>query len=154
MVRRPRGPGFAVLSGLLALLAACASTPQATHERDREAKQFGTHPASATLYVYRLDSGAEDSALWINERLIGATLPYTYFRVHLDPGRHTLSGVGADNGRLTLDVRAGALYFVALTVQAGQSFYQPVPQRVGREVVAKCCHLLENWAPAQRPLLW
>lgn len=152
-----RRAGTWVLARLLlclgGLVAGCASTPQASSERDREAKQFGTHPASATLYVYRIDTSTEDSVLWIGERLIGATLRNTYFRVNLEPGRHVLTGMGHDDGRLRIEVRPGMLYFVALTVLAGQSRFELVPDATGRKAITNCCSLLENWAPGQRPLL-
>lgn len=143
----------ALLLALAATLAGCASTPQASRERDAEARQFGTHPASSTLYVYRIDTSVDDTVLWIDDRLIGATLRNAYFRVNVDPGRHVLAGMAYDNGRLTLETRPGMLYFVELTVAAGQSHFRLVPEAVGRQVVANCCSLLENWAPGQRPLL-
>ena len=44
-----RGP----LLLLVILLAGCASVPHATLQRDVEAKQYITHPGTATLYVFR-----------------------------------------------------------------------------------------------------
>ena len=38
-------------------IVACASVPEASVERDAEAKQFYTHPNSATIYVYRPEFG-------------------------------------------------------------------------------------------------
>lgn len=149
--------GIAGVSALLVvtLLAGCASTPQASPDRDSEAKQFSTHPASSTLYVYRpyFDSPDMDTVLWINGRLIGATLPGAYFRVNLDPGKHTLSGMGYDNGTFTLETRPGELYFVSLQVLGGHSRFQLTPPELGRKAIGRCCALLENWAPGQRPLL-
>ena len=148
------GPIFRYLL-LLMLLAGCASTPEATAERDADAKQFGSHPGSSTLYVYRPDSeGLEsDTVLWIDGRLIGATLPRTYFRINLDPGKHTLTGMGYDNGTLTIDTRPGELYFVSLYVVSGRSSFWQVPPEIGQKALHRCCALLENWAPGQRPLL-
>ena len=138
---------------LVAALAGCASTPQASVERDAEAKQFGSSPATATVYVYRPDTAQDETVLWIDNRLIGSTLPRTYFRVHLDPGRHVFTGVAVDNGRLELETRPGEVYFVAHTLAAGQSRFMPVSADIGRKMVANCCSLLENWASGQRPLL-
>jgi hypothetical protein len=141
---------------MLALLlgvAGCASTPQASREQDLQAKQFGTHPGMATLYVYRPESGKQDSVLWVDNRLIGSTLPFTYYRVDLDPGRHVLTGIAGDNGRLTIETRPDQVVFVALTIDAGQSHFQPVPEAFGRKALTNCCYLLETWAPGQRPLL-
>ena len=145
----------AALVLLAAGIAGCASTPQASRDQDNEAKQFSTHPASSTLYVYRpyFDSAEMDTVLWINGKLIGATLPRAYFRVHLNPGKHTLSGMGNDNGSITVETRPGELYFVALNVLSGHSHYHLVPPEIGRSAISRCCAMLENWAPGQRPLL-
>ena len=92
------------LVALLAL-AACTSTPEASRERDAEAKQFMTHPNAATIYVYRsgLNKHAQiydDPVLYVDNRLIGNALPGGYFRVDTVPGRHLLHGIGSDAGRL------------------------------------------------------
>jgi hypothetical protein len=137
------------------LFAGCASTPEATLERDADAKQFNSHPGNSTVYVYRPDSETPDSdtVLWIDGRLIGATLPKTYFRINLDPGKHKLSGMGHDNGTLNIETRPGELYFVSLYVLGGQSNFWLIPPEIGQKAISRCCSLMENWAPGQRPLL-
>ena len=152
--------GIVFMATLLTLVvlgaAGCASTPQATPERDAEAKQFGSSPAAATVYIYRPGGSAElqdDPVLWIDDRLIGATLPRAYFRVHLDPGNHVFTGLGPDNGRLTLETRPGEVYFVEQVVSGGQSRFRLVTAQLWQQVITNCCHLLETWAPGQRPLL-
>jgi hypothetical protein len=144
---------WVVLAALFAGVAGCASTPQATVARDTEAKTFPSHPATAALYIFRPDNAAEDSVLWVDNRLIGATLPGAYFVVHVKPGRHVLSGLAADNGRLMLESRPGEVVFVALRVTGGQSRFERVLLEMGRKTLLNCCALLENWAPGQRPLL-
>ena len=143
------------VAALLALLAACASTPEASPELDREAKRFDTHPGSSTIYVYRTDTPSlqDDSVLWINGRLIGATLPRTFFQIHLNPGLQRLAGYGVDNGTLVLDTRPGEAYFVRLQVLAGHSRFEAVAPDRARSELPACCALLENWRPGQRPLL-
>ena len=136
-------------------LAACASTPQAGHERDAEAKEFHAHPATAALYVYRpaLSSLDEDSVLYIDDRLIGATLPRTYFRFDVRPGKHRLHGVGPDAGTIEINVRPGEVYFVSLKVLGGNSYFALEDTGTGQQALLACCALLENWSPGQRPLL-
>ena len=136
-------------------LAACASTPQAGAERDAEAKEFHAHPATAALYVYRpgISSLDEDSVLYLNDRLIGATLPRTYFRFDVRPGRHRLHGIGPDSGSIEIAVRPGEVYFVSLKVLNGNSYFALEDAAAGREALLDCCALLENWSPGQRPLL-
>jgi hypothetical protein len=134
-------------------LSGCASTPEASRERDADAKQFRSSPAAATVYIYRPDDANDDPVLWIDGRLIGATLPRTFYRVHLDPGKHVFTGLAADNGGLALETRPGEVYFVAQIVSAGQSYFRLINKDLGRKAVTNCCTLLENWAPGQRPLL-
>lgn len=137
------------------LFAGCASTPQAPRDSDAEAKQFGTHPGFSTLYVYRsrFDRLEDPTVVYLDERIIGQTLPGAYFRIDTVPGRHVLAGIGPDAGRITVETRPGVLYFVELTVVEGQSHFGLVPDEVGRKTILGCCALLENWAPGQRPLL-
>jgi len=145
----------AAIAAVVLTLTGCASTPQAPPDADAQAKAFEAHPGAATVYIYRSPFNREDqdTVLYVDGRLIGATLPGTYFRVNLRPGKHTLHGSGIDIGQLTLDMRPGMLYFVDLAVIAGHSRFQPVAAAEGRRNVASCCVLLENWAPGQRPLL-
>ena len=137
------------------LLAGCASTPQASRERDAEAKQFVSHPATAAVYVYRNDWSTldDDSVLYVDRRLIGATLPGAYFRVDVQPGKHVLRGFGYDDGRLEIDVRPGEIHFVSLNVLSGTSHFTWRDMEIGRRQLLDCCAMLENWAPGQRPLL-
>lgn len=143
---------FGVL--FIASLYGCASTPEASRERDADAKQFSAHPAHSTLYVYRIDgSGESDPVLWVDGKLIGTTLPRTYFRVNVEPGRHMLNGMAADNGHFIIETRPGEIYFILLSQSSGNSVFQLVNSEKGRKILAECCVLLENWAPGQRPLL-
>jgi hypothetical protein len=136
-------------------LAACASTPQAGPERDAEAKEFYAHPATAALFVYRPDASSldEDTVLYIDHRLIGATLPRTFFRIDVRPGKHRLHGIGPDSGGIEVEVRPGQAYFVSLKVFGGNSYFAVEDSTAGRQDLLSCCALLENWSPGQRPLL-
>lgn len=140
---------------LAALMTACASTPQASRERDADAKGFYTQPTAATIYVYRSQFNRvdDDTVLYLDDRLIGNTLPGTYFRINTVPGRHVLHGIAADTGWISLDVRPGHLYFVRLEVIGGRSQFTQRAEDVGKREVSACCAMLENWAPGQRPLL-
>ena len=149
---------LALLVAMIAL-AGCASTPQASRERDAEAKRFLSRPDAAVIYVYRNDfptlggESSNDSVLYVNERLIGATLPMTFFRFDVRAGEHMLRGVARDMGRLTLNTRDGELYFVSLQVVGGRSVFRLVDAETGMRDILRCCSLMENWEPGQRPLL-
>jgi len=141
---------------LLAVLAGCASTPQAPRQRDAEAKQFITYPATAGIYIYRTDLHSDDdddSVLYVDGRLIGATLRRTFFRVNVNPGTHLLNGMGPDQGSLRIETRPGQNYFVELNVVSGNSFFAVVEPQLAQRTIIACCELVENWAPGQRPLL-
>ena len=159
---RPPKPYFfdSMRRGLLLalLLAGCASTPQATPERDAEAKQFIARPDAATIYVYRDDFASgepatDDTVLYGDGRLIGATLPKTFFRFDVRAGEHLLHGFGYDQGNLKVDTRSGEIYFVSLQVTGGTSLFTLVKPETGKRDILRCCALMENWAPDQRPLL-
>jgi len=149
---------LALLVAMIAL-AGCASTPQASRERDAEAKRFLSRPDAAVIYVYRNDfptlggESSNDSVLYVNDRLIGATLPMTFFRFDVRAGEHLLRGVARDMGRLTLNTRDGELYFVSLQVVGGRSVFRLVDAETGKRDILRCCSLMENWEPGQRPFL-
>ena len=147
--------GWLIAIAAALALAACASTPQASLEADQRAKEFEAHPSASTIYVYRSEFNdlEEHTVLYMDGRLIGSTLPGTFFRIHAVPGRHVLHGIGQDIGSIALDTMAGELYFVSLDVIGGHSHFQRVSSAIGETRVRACCAMLERWAPGQRPLL-
>jgi hypothetical protein len=156
-VRLPRGV-LPMLAAAALALGGCASTPQATAERDAEAKQFISRPDAATIYVYRDDFSVEnydmqDTTLYVNDRVIGATLPKTFFRFDVRAGEHLLRGYGYDQGRLKVVVQSGEIAFIRLNVANGNSRFTRVSPEIGKREIVRCCALMENWAPEQRPLL-
>lgn len=154
---RPLLGAAAILIAVLCF-AGCASTPQSSPVEDSLSKQFITHPDSATLYVYRPDRSPgwddiNDTVLYVGDRLIGTTLPATFFRIDLLPGVYLLHGVAHDNGSLKVEVRRGEATFVMLTSTSGASRFARVePEKAKRDITA-CCALMDNWKPGQRPLL-
>ena len=142
---------------LLAALGGCTSTPQATAENDAAAKHFITHPGYAALYVFRDGfhnyRDLDDSVLYVNGRVIGTTLAGTYYRIDVEPGEHVLSGHGQDQGNLKVRAAAEEIAFVRLSVAGGVSQFQRVAPEAGKREIARCCVLMENWAPGQRPVL-
>lgn len=140
---------------LSAVLAGCASTPQATNARDAETKQFQSYPATSGIYIYRVDRNLDSDlpVLYLDGRLIGASLPRSYFRVDVNPGWHSLNGVAADLGNFTLETRPDQVYYIELTALGSQSHYRLVPAAAAQRTLLACCSLMERWAPGQRPLL-
>ena len=153
-------PGMLTTRSLLVLLLAvvggCASTPQSSRQRDAEVKQFITYPATSAIYIYRPNPRAvddEDTVLYVDGRLIGATLPRSFFRVDVNPGMHQLNGMGPDQGSLRIETRPGQNYFVELQAIGGNSFFAVVEPQLAQRTIIACCEAMENWAPGQRPLL-
>ena len=144
------------ITTLLVALGGCASVPQATPERDAEAKQFITHPGFASIYIFRIDFGgnpsSEDPVVHVDGRLIGATLPRTYFRVDVLPGERLLHGIGYDQGSIKINVRPDEITFVSLDAMGGTSHFKQVDPETGKREILRCCSLMENWAPGLRPL--
>ncbi|HSB49612.1 MAG TPA: DUF2846 domain-containing protein [Burkholderiales bacterium] len=138
------------------LVAGCTSTPQATPERDADAKRFDSRHDAATIYVYRDEfatSPSDDTVLYVDDRLIGSTLPKTFFRFDVRAGTRLLHGYGYDQGTLKIDARDGEIYFISLKTTGGTSDFRLVAPETGKRDILRCCALLENWAPDQRPLL-
>jgi hypothetical protein len=147
---------LALLVAMIAL-GGCATTPQASREADAEAKRFLARPYAAVIYVYRDDfmsaeGASNDTVLHVGERLIGQTLPQTFFMFEVPEGEHVLSGVGRDQGQLRLSTRLGELYFVSLQVVGGRSIFRQVEPETGKRDIVRCCSLMENWEPGQRRL--
>ena len=141
---------------LLLALGGCASTPQATPARDAEAKRFLSQPGFAGIYVFRPDFKAdmmEDTVLHVDDRLIGQTLPGTFFRVDVQPGAHVVRSSAAGASQIKIDARADELYFVELNVSGGNSRLSMANPAVAQRTIRQCCALMESWAPGQRPLL-
>src|SRR5690606_10839954 len=137
-------------------LAGCTSVPQASPAHDAEAKRYLTHPQHATLYVYRndfTDATRETSVLYVDRRIIGSTLSGGYFRVDVLPGKRVLHGDGPDLGRIVVEAKAADIAFVALNVAGGVSHFARVEPEAAKREIARCCALLQNWTPGQRPLL-
>jgi len=165
--RPQRVAGAAMMAALLAMirggivlalfaLAGCASTPQATPGRDAEAKRFLPVAGEATIYLYRPDFATFDQnnpAIHVDDRLIGALLPGTFFRFPASPGTRVIRSHGQDAGDLKIEARSGELHFVSLTVIGGQSRYAPVSAEAGKREIVRCCALMENWKEGQRTLL-
>lgn len=147
----------AALAIAVIALAGCTSTPQATTERDAEAKRFLARPDVARIYVFRPDLNTADmgdTVLHVDDRLIGTTLPGTYFVVDVHPGPRVVRAVAPGESQIGINVEAGQLYFVELNnFEGGSPLLRRVDLDAGKREILRCCALLENWVPGQRPFL-
>ena len=140
---------------LLALLGGCAATSEASREADVEAKRFESAPRAAIIYLYRADTPSNaTSTIWVDDRIVGQSLPATYFRVAVRPGRNRIAAFAPDQGRLEIDTRGGGVFFVAMRVGGdvdtpGNTLFRSVPPEAGKTEILRCCTMLETWRPGQ-----
>jgi hypothetical protein len=141
---------------LLAVLGGCAATPEAAPESDADAKRFESAPRVAIIYLYRADNpgSSATSTIWVDGRIVGQTLPATYFRVAVRPGRNRIAAFASDQGRLEIDTREGGVFFVAMQVGGnmetpGNTIFRRVPPEAGKAEILRCCTMLETWRPGQ-----
>ena len=145
---------------LLLLGAGCASTPEASREGDEEAKRFEPVTRDAVIYVYRPDRWTTSAAttLWADGRLVGESLPGTYFRVIVFPGRTLLHTSGPDTGRIEVTTRGNDVTYVEMVTNnedSPQTIFRLVPAEPAQAAIRACCTRLEVWRPGQpRWLLW
>lgn len=141
---------------LLAVVAGCASTPDATPVVDADAKRFESAMNAAIVYLFRPigTGGSGVSTIWIDGRLIGETLPRTYFRVAVRAGPKRIAAFGHDAGRLDIDTKAEGVYFVEMRVSGesqsdSNTIFRLVAPEIGKTAILGCCSMLEAWRPGQ-----
>jgi hypothetical protein len=152
---------FAAILTAAALVAACVSTPEGTPERDAEAKRFEPVTRDSVIYVYRPDfaSTAGITTLLANGRIVGASLPLTFFRIIVLPGRTVLDTLAPDMGRIEVETRGNDVVFIEMRTAGGtetapSSHFRRVPPEKARAAILDCCTMLETWRPGQSRLLW
>ena len=147
---------LAFLAGaVLAVLAGCASTPEASLSSDADAKRFDTAPNAAIVYIYRpTGAGRGVSTIWVNGRLVGESLPRTFYRVPVRPGRTRITTSANDPGKLEFDTQLDGVYFVEARVEGetqseAASTFRRITPEIGKAAIVSCCRMLETWRPGQ-----
>jgi hypothetical protein len=145
----------------MALCTACASTPQATPERQSEARRFEPVTREAVIYIYRpgVALSGPETTLWVDNRLVGASLPGTFFRVIALPGRNVIDTSPPDSGRIEIDTRGNDVTYVEMTTEgswfdAPSTRFRVVEDERAKAAIADCCWMLETWRHNQPRLLW
>lgn len=141
------------------LLTACASTPEADPVRDAEAKRFEAVTRDAVIYVYRPDggTGTAETTLWADGRLVGISLPKTFFRVIVLPGKTLLHTSGSDNGRIEITTSGNDVTYVEMQTfddQSPTSRFRQMSAEDAQAAIRNCCTMLEVWRPGQARLFW
>jgi hypothetical protein len=98
-----------------ALLAGCAQLPPSP--QDIEARKFESIPGKVALYVVRdpmsVGLGAPVS---VGQGAQITLWQGNYHRWVVEPGSHTISGMGASTASITIQAQAGKIYFVRFRV--------------------------------------
>jgi hypothetical protein len=149
-----------ILCALL-LCAACASTPEATPERDAEAKRFEPVTRDSVIYIYRPDTPGktEAIALYVNRRVLGSSLPGTFFRVIVLPGPTVIETFPADGGYIEVETQGNDVTFVEMRDYGGLDnnpmvHLRRMPPEAAKAAILECCSMLETWRPGQPRLLF
>jgi len=141
-----RFPDASVLVVCLLLITSCASTPPLTRsDEEAAAKAFVADPQRAIVYVFAdfAPIHTHNIPVVIGTRIVAQMGGGTFMVAHLPPGESTFTSVGgADNPPLTLDVRAGQIYFLRMHQLVGYGYlggaeYIRVDQDRGTEEVKK-----------------
>ena len=127
-------------------LTGCATVPMASTEDDQLRKQFSVpSEGRAGVYIYRNSNfgSALTKTIYIDEQLVGATAPMTYFYREVSPGQHTLSTQSEfGNNNLIIITNPGLNYYVRqyikMGVFVGGANLELVPEEDGKKGVSEC----------------
>lgn len=130
----------------LVLISLAACTPPKLGG-DPQSVRIEPPPAGmAVIYLVRSvrDWSTNASVVFIDDRWLGTTGAGIYYRMEVPPGRHRLSGYAFDQGNITIDAKAGGVYFVEQHVQGmynraqvmHSSEFMTITDERAREVIA------------------
>ena len=150
---------FCLCAALLG--GACTSTPESTRERDAWAKEFEPVTRDSVIYVYRPDFSGTMAVtdLSVDNRLVGSSLPGTYFRIPVLPGRHLLEVFAAHGEPIEVVTHGNDVIFVELqnysSVDGTPNMrFRIVSAERAKPAIIACCSRLETIRHDQPRLLW
>jgi hypothetical protein len=150
----PREKGEGIMTALsraffiALLLVGCVQLPPTP--LDLQAKKFAAVPGQAVIYLVRDLPDFSDLQAQVNlgGKLGLRTYPGTYYRWEVQPGTHQIDTGFYDTGRLTLEVRAGGIYFVqqrVLSIMGNpSSTFELVGETAGRAAVTRAVLLVPD----------
>ena len=127
------------------LLTACTTVPMASSEEDAKAKTFSL-PAKelSGIYIYRNSfvGTALRRSLYIDDKLIGETAPYTYFYRIIPAGKHKFSTESEfGNNDLNLETQGGKNYFIRQYIKfgvfVGGANLEVIPEEKAKAAITK-----------------
>jgi hypothetical protein len=131
---------------LLVNLTGCASVPMAPTADDQLRKQFpAPTEGKVGLYIFRdsVFGAALTKIIYVDDQIIGATAPNTYFYREITPGQHKLSTQSEfSNNDLTINTNPGINYYVRhyikMGVFVGGANFEQVSEENGKKAVLDC----------------
>jgi hypothetical protein len=131
---------------LLVNLTGCASVPMAPTADDQLRKQFSAPTeGKAGLYIFRdsVFGSALTKVIYIDDQIIGATAPNTYFYKEISPGQHKLTTQSEfGNNDLSINTNSGINYYVRhyikMGVFIGGANLEQVSEEDGKKSVLDC----------------
>ena len=115
----------------------------------------------SVIYVYRPDPWVTTAVteLFADDRLIGSSLPGTYFRIPVLPGRHVIETFAGHGPSIEVETRGTEVVFLELRSYSGTDGspnmrFRRVSPEGGKRAILDCCARLEIWRPGQPRLLW
>jgi len=146
-----------IVMTLILLAAGCATAhvPMAPKDADAAAKQFPSIPGKANVYIYRNEGGGGivKFGIYVDGQPASQTAKYTYVNLQLEPGTHVIRGHAHNNSEVTLDAKAGEVYFIWQEVTLGSGFSASNEMRIvdaeaGKAGVRECKLVAEREYPA------
>lgn len=118
---------IAIVATLALLASGCfgdASVKMASEDADRAAKQFPSIPGKANVYIYRNERNGSliKFGLYLDGQPLAQTAKFTYVNVQLEPGSHAIRGHAHNDSEVTLEAKAGEVYFIWQESTLGTGF--------------------------------
>jgi len=138
--------------GCLSLPLPAVTSPMASSGKDLKAKTFNAKDDIAMVYIYRDEFYAVEDwmDIIVDGKIIARSVVYSYAQLELSPGIHEIISRTERDVKLSLDVKAGQLYFIhqegAPGLWRSRSKLVQVSAQVGQQGV-KRCKLLADTSP-------
>lgn len=114
---------FIIFIATIFYVVGCASVPMDTIEADNYRKKFSPpSQGNAGIYIYRdfIYGGAVTKSLYIDDKLIGSSAPFTFFYKEVKSGDHKISTESEfGNNDLILHTESGNNYFIRQYIRMG-----------------------------------
>jgi hypothetical protein len=104
------------------LVSACATTPLASVDADRQGKTFQALPQQAALYIYResIFGAATSVSVELDHQPLGRLTADTWMRLDLRPARYTVRCATMENSdAAVVDLAAGQVRFLEVAMRVG-----------------------------------